>query len=266
MPVGLSLELPVARPLLHVTLGADYSFAQDGCFEPMPHLSLWGFDDRTRVTRPGGCIHAFVAVLTFRGAERLAPGTTRGATGHRLDLVDCLGDDGARLLHRLRSAEGFSERCAILQACFRDLAHSTEARRASQVHDIADRIAANRLPNSVTAIARHIDVSERSLRNHFNTAFGVPPKRMLRIARLNRAVRALHPLGWGEGERRDVRLEFFDDAHFHHEFRHLTGFTPREFQSRKRASGDKLVYSLLGKVEEAGRQQSVTASFDPSLA
>lgn len=252
MAAGLSLELPVARPLLHVTLGADYSFAQNARFEPMPHLSLWGFNDRTRVTRPEGCLHAFVAILTFRGAELLAPGAARSATGHRLDLVDCLGDAGARLLHRLRSAHRFSERCAILQACLRGLARSAEAGRTSYVHDIADRIAANRLPNSVAAIARHIGMSERSLRNHFNTAFGVSPKRMLRIARLNRAIRALHPLGWGEGEHCDVRLEFFDDAHFHNEFRLLTGLTPREFQGRKRASGDTLVYSLLGEaVNEA---------------
>lgn len=251
MPAGMSLELPLARPMLHVTLGADYSFARDGRFEPMPHLSLWGFDARTRVTRPEGRLHALVTILTFRGAELLAPGTTKGATGNRLDLVDCLGDGGARLLHRLKSADRFSERCAILQACFRDLARSAQTRPPSYVHDIADRIAANRLRNSVAMIARHIGVSERSLRNHFNTAFGVPPKRMLRIARLNRSIRALHPLGWGDGEHSDVRLEFFDDAHFHNEFRLLTGLTPREFQSRKRASGDTLVYSLLG---EAGNE------------
>ncbi len=65
VPAGLSLELPVGRPLLHVTLGADYGFAQDGGFERMPHLSLWGFDARTRVTRPEGCLHALVAVLTY---------------------------------------------------------------------------------------------------------------------------------------------------------------------------------------------------------
>jgi AraC-like DNA-binding protein len=259
--IGLSLELPVARPFLHVTLGADYSFARDGRFEPMPHLSLWGFNAQTRVTRPEGRLHAFVAVLTFRGADLLAPGAALTANGKCLDLSDHLGDDGARLLHRLRSARQFSERCAILQTHFRDLAGSAEARRTSYVHDIADRIASNHLTNSVAAIARHVGVNERSLRNHFRARLGVSPKRMLRIARLNRAVRALHPLGWGEREHRDVRLEFFDDAHFHNEFRLLTGLTPREFQSRKRASGDGLVYSLLGEVRASKGKQSCDRPF-----
>jgi AraC-like DNA-binding protein len=249
VPIGPSLELPLGRPLLHVTLGADYSFAEDGGFEAMPHLCLWGFNAETRVTRPEGRLHALVAVLTFRGAALLAPDASLRANGTRLDLVNCLGDDGARLLHRLRCAHQFSERCAILQTHFRDLTRLGEIRSTSYVLDLADRMVSSHEPGSVAAIARQISVNERSLRNHFRAWLGVSPKRMLRIARLNRAMRALHPLAWGEAEHDDVRLEFFDDAHFHNEFRLLTGLTPREFQDRKRASGDTLIYSLLGEAQ-----------------
>ncbi|MES2054545.1 MAG: AraC family transcriptional regulator [Pseudomonadota bacterium] len=246
VPAGLSLELPVGRPLLHVTLGADYGFAQDGGFERMPHLSLWGFDARTRVTRPEGCLHALVAVLTYRGAELLAPRIALSATGTRLDLLDRLGDNGARLLHRLKTARLFAERCAILQSYFRGLVRPGDVRPTGYVHEVADCMTSGRIPGSIAAIARHFAVNERTLRNHFRAELGVSPKRMLRVARLNRSMRALHPLAWGEGEEQDVRLEFFDDAHFHNEFRLLTGLTPRDFQRRKAASGDTLIYSLPG--------------------
>ena len=243
--MGVSLELPLARPLLHVTLGADYSFARAGRFEAMPHLSLWGFNAQTRVTRPEGRLHAFVAVLTFKGVELLAPGAAVGANGTCLDLLDRLGDSGSQLLHRLRSARRFTERCAVLQAYLR--ARAGEAKSASYTHQIADRIASNELTGAVAAVAHRVGVNERSLRNHFRARLGVSPKRMLRIARLNRMMRTLNPFGWGETAHGDVRLEFFDDAHFHNEFRQLTGLTPREFRLRKLESGDTLVYSLLGR-------------------
>ncbi len=245
-PVGQSLELPVVRPLLHVTLGADYSFARDGRFEAMPPLSLWGFNSRTRVTRPAGRIHAFVAVLTYRGAELLAPEAPLSANGHWVDLIDRLGDEGSRLLHSLRTARGFAERRAILQAFFAERARSPLAIPTSRAHQVADRIAASEVKGPVAAVAQRAGMSERGLRAQFRARLGVSPKRMLRIARLNRAMRALNPHGWGDGEPGDVRLEFFDDAHFHNEFRQLTGLTPRAFHRHKRERGDTLVYSLPG--------------------
>ncbi len=245
VPVGLSLELPLATPLLHVTLGAAYSFERHGDFEPMPRLSLWGFNARTRLTRPEGCIHAFVAVLTFRGADLLAPGAVSQAQGICLDLSLPLGRNAVRLLDHLESARGFSERCEVVQSHLRDLLRAGRGDRSSHVHDIAGDIAANRLRGSVASIANRFGLSERTLRNHFHADIAVSPKTLLRVARLNRVMRALHPSPWGGSHAADVRLEFFDDAHFHNEFRSLTGISPRDYVRRKGVSGDSLVYNLL---------------------
>lgn len=245
LPFGESLELPLARPLLHATLGADYGFGKGGRVEPMPHLALWGFNEHRRETCPAGRLHAFVAVLTFRGAELLAPNAARVALGQSIDLAARPGAEGPQLLDRLRAAPGFAERCAIVQRVFRDRA--VDAAPPGVAQHIADGIASNRLAGPVGQLAQRAGVNERTLRQQFQAALGVSPKRMLRIARLNRAMRALNPLGWGDPEITDVRLEFFDDAHFHNEFRSLTGMTPREFQRRKRESGGALNYSLLGR-------------------
>ena len=239
---GQSLELPVGTPFLHAVLGADYAFAREGTFAPMPALSLWGFVERSRVTRPAGRLHAFVAALTYRGAALLAPPTeTRGIC---LDLLSVLGDEAQTLMQQLHMAGSFPERCGLMESFIRERVANQRADRGQCVYDVADAIVAGRLRGSVASIAARLDLHERTLRHQFRHHLAASPKMLLRVARLNRVIRAIHPTPWGDALPEDVTAEFFDDAHFHQEFVSLTGLSPRQFIQAKRLSGDPLVYCL----------------------
>jgi hypothetical protein len=68
---------------------------------------------------------------------------------------------------------------------------------------------------------------------------------LLRVARFNRTLRALHPRPWSGRSAQDVRLEFFDDSHFSHEFRAHAGISPAAFVAAKTLSGDAMLHRLL---------------------
>ncbi len=251
-PVGMSLELPLATPLLHLTLGADYGVQGPDGLEPMPRVSLWGASGEARLTRPAGRLHAFVAVLTFRGAAALAPDLAPAAAGRCLDLAPALGGDDRQAFAQARRLASFDDRVGLVQAAFRRLPRR-DGRRPDGAAGIADAIASNRLAGRVADVAGRYGLSERTLRNRFRADIGCSPKQLLRVARFNRLVRAIHPQPWGRRYPGDIRLEYFDDAHLHNDFKALAGLSPRGFVAAKRASGDSLVHShVLGDGGKAG--------------
>lgn len=78
-------------------------------------------------------------------------------------------------------------------------------------------------------VARSVQLAECSLRRHFVTQLGVPPKRLQRMVRLQTVagLKQQHPLlPWNEA---CLEAGYFDQSHFINEFRELTGSSPVKF-------------------------------------
>jgi methylphosphotriester-DNA--protein-cysteine methyltransferase len=114
----------------------------------------------------------------------------------------------------------------------------------SQTLKAADAIVQDRWTGSVAALGHAFGVEERTLRNRFRRETGWSPKALLRVARFNGALPALHPRSWAGPPTFDVRLEFADDAHFHREFTALAGIPPTAFARAKKRSGDAMLHNL----------------------
>lgn len=78
-------------------------------------------------------------------------------------------------------------------------------------------------PERVADIARRAGVSERQLRRETRRLFGLAPKRIQRVARLQRAIDELV-------EGTPSVADYHDDAHRIRELRALTGWTPGEIR------------------------------------
>ena len=83
----------------------------------------------------------------------------------------------------------------------------------------------------VAELAAEIGVSCRHLTRQFQRAVGISPKEFGRVSRFLRALKLL-----GKESHRslmDIALEcdYFDQAHFNHEFRELAGMTPGELST-----------------------------------
>ena len=90
---------------------------------------------------------------------------------------------------------------------------------------------------TVREMARELGASKRSLERALKSELGLTPKRALRLARFQRAVRLLRS---GSTRLAEVALEagYFDQSHFSNEFRAFSGQTPSRFLRRREPLAD----------------------------
>lgn len=233
---GGARELPLASPLLQVFLSGEYRV--DGL--PVPGSGLWGPCSRTRHGEAERTLHVFVVILTLRGASALAAAPVRALVERTLDLAD-LRPDWRDLPGMLTEAADFTARVRIMETRLRV---ALGAARTSPTLRLADAVAGHRMQGSVGALNDAAGLGVRGLQKRFEHEIGWSPKRLLRIARLQRVLRTLHPRSWS-APAGDALLEFTDEAHLARDFRQLTGLSPSAFVRAKRQSGDPLLHTVL---------------------
>lgn len=229
---GAALELPLHYPLAQFLLDADYLVSDVNGTLAAPRAGLWGPSSRTRRARSEGRLHAFVVILTARGARAVSGAGLAALVDRRIDLAGAPD---------FRAAADFEDRAGL--AC-RWLAE-VSARAPSAACDLVEGIAEHQLRGSVAALSRRAGVSPRALHDRFTRQSGWPPKTWLRVSRLQRVLRTVHPSPWGEATAEDARLEFTDEAHLARDFQGLTGLTLASYRRMKRASGDPLLHTVL---------------------
>jgi AraC-like DNA-binding protein len=119
---------------------------------------------------------------------------------------------------------------SLLQQAGGRLQEETPARCiAYAVSSIIQKPTARRL----SQLSDEIGYSQKHFIDLFRQHVGVSPKQYLRIMRFQKAIGVIENkecIRWG-----DIALEsgYFDQAHFIHDFKHFSGFTPNEYMKRK---------------------------------
>jgi AraC-like DNA-binding protein len=86
---------------------------------------------------------------------------------------------------------------------------------------------------SIQQLSDQIGYSQKHFITLFKKQVGVPPNQYMKIMRFQKAIfeiewaRSIH---WSEIA---LRNGFYDQAHFIHEFKNFSGFTPGEYMTRK---------------------------------
>jgi AraC-like DNA-binding protein len=91
----------------------------------------------------------------------------------------------------------------------------------------------NRL--SFQRLEEHIGYSQKHFIDLFRRQVGVTPKQYLKIMRFQKAILEVetgHSINWS---RLAQESGFYDQAHFIHDFKEFSGFTPNEYMHRKNA-------------------------------
>ncbi len=151
-----------------------------------------------------------------------------------LDPIDCRGRDvPAHLIDAgLRALEQRLLSCASADEAFAILQHAVEARLADRADDRAPRrveeaVALLARGGEVSAVARAIGTSERSLHRELVRWSGLAPKPLGRILRMQRCLAALRA-GQAPLATLALRLGYADQAHMTRELKALAGLTPRQ--------------------------------------
>ena len=106
-------------------------------------------------------------------------------------------------------------------------------RQQKPLQNLALRQLVNSLsPEKLETFAIKLGVSERQLRRVTSEIFGLSPKKIQRITRLQSALNDIL-----DQENPDSDLQFYDDSHRIKELKRLTGLTPREIRDALTAPG-----------------------------
>ncbi len=82
-------------------------------------------------------------------------------------------------------------------------------------------------------LLRHTNLSARRFREAFRAQVGVPPKLYQRIQRFRAAVHKASETSDSNWTRLAQDCGYFDQAHFAHDFKAFSGFSPRQYPQRK---------------------------------
>jgi AraC-like DNA-binding protein len=151
----------------------------------------------------------------------------RSLTDEMADLLSLWGRDARILEDQIMTAPDDLARCRILSAFLS--ARLADARAVDLRPRAAIRQAIHSQgQTSVLALADHFNLSPRQLERQFQTFAGFSPKRFLRILRFQSA---LEYYGDRDLPMTDIamRCGYYDQAHFNHDFKDFSGYTPSEF-------------------------------------
>jgi AraC-like DNA-binding protein len=215
------LETPLVGVVLIVSLGPEMEI--DGRRTGSFVAGLW---DRPTVTGHCGKQAGYQLYLDLLGARRLL-GIPVGELGNRLvALEDIFGAFAAELTERLADACDAQARHAVAQRLL--------AGRLCEHHGAAPeleyalgRLRATRGAARVEALAAEVAGAVGISRPASREAFGLPPKplgRLIRVEHAAQRLRAGDPLG-----EIAYTAGYADQPHFNRDFRELVGCTPAEF-------------------------------------
>jgi AraC-like DNA-binding protein len=246
---------------LVLNLADPFERLTGGGFTRQPLAMLVGQNTGPVIIRPTGRVDLIGIRLHPWAAGRLLRVPAKELRDQLVPLQDAPMAVGREVLH-LRDAVasiGRSQRrlsvvtCILERALARAPLYGASDRRApvSLVHvaRLVQLALASGVPSTVRAMAARTGYSVRTIQRIFDHDVGLAPKTLIRIARMQRALRIarLSPtLSWTAI---GARAGYFDQSHLIRDFRELVGCVPSEF----RAPEDSLTQALLERREGESR-------------
>ena len=191
---------------------------------------LGGLHTRPTLIATGTRQHGVQLALTPAGARALLGVPAAALASVDVELADVLGPLAGELTGRLREADRWAARFAVLDEALGALAGQRDTAPPPEVAEAwrLTTATAGRVP--VAALARHVGWSPRHLLERFRAETGLTPKAAGRVARFHRARRALAERAARGGTRDLAGLAaaggFSDQAHLTREWRAFTGLPP----------------------------------------
>ena len=225
--------LPDGQPEIVLHFGDPFVRVNaDGRIEPQPGLLFAGQLTERLILRPTGRIavlgirfRPFGAAALLRVAQHELAGLTPG--------LDTVSPELSRALDQVRSMTGeLSDAVWHAQGVL-----SLRVQRSAVDPRVSAAVDAIRRSGGVMAmddVARHAAITRRHMERRFLEQVGIPPKRLARIARFQRALRILEAVDSSRrGAETAADCGYADQSHFIRDFRDLAGCSPAQHLLRR---------------------------------
>lgn len=235
--------LPEMRASIQIMLADPYWIRERDAaavWRRMPRIALWA----PRYRWGYGFAARHIRVYAVALSPALLPGLTGVAVARQIDATSDLSRIAPSLAAAIdvRPAESFDEWRVRAADLLRPLALAA-ARRNGELSRAEDVLATS-AADAVASAAGASGWSVRQFRRIVVDAYGVNPKRVQRVLRVDRLLRQLHEHPWEPDRWGDRPIPFADQPHAVREFRALTGLTPMQYLRAKQA-GDRTLRSVV---------------------
>lgn len=228
-------ELPQTRIPLIFNLGAPFELAEAGGWRLLPSF-VAGLHERFSLVGSTAGAHCVQVDLTPLGATAVL-GLPVGALANRVvDLDDLPGRALADLVPRLHDLAFWEARFALLDAVLtaRIAAACAVPPRVAAAWRL---LAASEGALTVGRLARDLDCSRQHLSQVMRDALGLPPKRVARLMRFERAVTLLQRGAIRGMAELAAACGYCDQAHLDRDMRGFAGSSPTALLRRMLPDG-----------------------------
>jgi AraC-like DNA-binding protein len=234
---------------------SDPAYLQEQMVLPYPQLTLGFFlkshfevsksrQDQTlvqkyvfsRISKDKVMIRPLTDEIEIIGAN-LKPFALRAFTARRADQLDWYEDpkvifqqDADEILKQLKAPIELEKKVELLeQFITRSIINLPDSLMVKAFEIIHQPSAAD--TNSVGSLAESLKINDRTLRNHFKKEIGISPVAYLQLLRVHQAV---HDMKKPLKNQADIYFDnnYFDQAHFIHEFKKIADMSPARFQKQ----------------------------------
>ncbi|MGG4094696.1 helix-turn-helix domain-containing protein [Paenibacillus lautus] len=222
--------IPDGRYHLIINLGSPHRFVdkEDNRFSPkMSHLNA-NQTDYLKIHRTGAVEIIGVIFKPF-GLYPLLKCPIHEVSGVIWNVEDLLGDPIHDLEEQLSNLSTLDQKISKLEAWLlqgMNVHSSVEYEKIVQY--TVDLIMRNKGVVKINHILENINLSERSLERHFKYFTGLTPKKFAGICRIQHVLREMR-LTDIDMASYAIQGGFYDQSHFHHMFKRLTGTTPLSY-------------------------------------
>jgi AraC-like DNA-binding protein len=238
---AVEAALPDTCAEVYFNLGPLGRHAFNACtLQPLKPLSAWVVGPRAtpllvaKETRDSD----IVGIRLRTGMASQLLGVPMHELQGKLVELECLwGAAVERIRERLAACSDGARRMRIVERAV--LARAPLGGRleeAARVRALCVAVGSARY-RSVGELARAHGLSHRNVIALFDRHVGLKPKQYDRVQRLRRVLRAVHAQPRPAWAQLAVRCGYFDQAHLIHDFRGLTGMSPREYDAKHMAVG-----------------------------
>ena len=148
-------------------------------------------------------------------------------TNQMLTLHMLLGFRGTELAESIFFANSFAERVDLIVQFLTNQVHSTKPIDEKLIH-ITRLISLPNSKNDIGSLSKIACLSERQFERKFKELVGLSPKSYAKIIRFEKAKAHFETNRYSLTEVA-ISCGYYDQAHFNHDFKALSGYNPKEF-------------------------------------
>lgn len=212
----------IASPLTEITFG----FSDEKIGTSLLFTQLQGQTHQPSQHTVAGYTHLLGVAIYSHALPYLFQLPSSDFTSQQVSLPTLLGWEGALLEEQISEAMNIADRIALLSDFF--VAKLSIAQTMnSPMLDAVKEVKACQGKVNIKAMADAYCLSQKQFKRRFHELTGLNPKMYARITRFESVVQQYEP-GMSHTQLA-LANGYFDQAHFIHEFKSFTGFSPRQF-------------------------------------